>query len=275
MNNLNAKDIFNLVFNRSLFDFESYGVIFDRQIFSTDTQYYSLIINYHPQVIEDIKRVRNQIGIKLIPYPKDRNLDQLLKLVYEDIDKEYRLQIEKEVSKMQKKYSLSELWKLSLIVKILTDVLPIPPDEGKAVFHEPMMENRKVEMFAAIDYKKRITYPSIHILEKFDSKNEFYEWIGNNWDKISLQMNKLPKRKLQFTKMNLRSFYLGIWSYHLHEQKNMKWSEVIKLINSIEDQYPDFFGKNGQNTPSEIELSKLSSQTKDYLNKFYPLDFSE
>ena len=251
------------------------------------TVLYSLIINYHPEINKDINSLRDELTSKPLVYPFNSdtsflgNLGNVCELEFK-LKNSKRDHLTISVRDLSKKYRLyGKEWERALKVKILTGILPAIFDKDKINWYSPMNFPNKDENVVKvtgfftkrekkfIELAEKVDYPAIQITERLKSQNELIKWIKANWEStIQPEIERLPRRIKE--NASLFRFSIGLWFIKL-QRLGKSWKDIDKLVSRIEDDDPNFFGKDGKFTPNPIAKgSDFVYSAEKNLREFYP-----
>ncbi len=225
-----------------------------------------------------LKDIRNKAEIKIINYPKEIKLDDLIKLVFGNLNSNQQEILNNGICEILKIYNLSDCWSLSIRTAIETNVLLIPPNYGSIRFHFPLNkqinENKPKKISEIADnmnnHMERMRlmtetafYPAIYFTE--DMKiNKIIDWLKTNKLLIEEQLSKLPKHIKSKTKYSTIFWGQVVWI--LRQDGIKKWSKISKeaekLMYSTDDE-------DCMQVPDEIELRNFY---KSYLQQLKNLE---
>lgn len=297
--------IFNLLLNDKKLSFKVFRIPkYTEAIYTKNIIINSLILCFHPQVREDLKKVREHLGINIIPIKhvyKDKAGNKLGSFVgyasrvvhsglidNEKLDKTYRF-----AGGMAQRYKLNlRIYQRSLEIYLLTDKFPIPIDFSKfrfissgevekrwptkdISFLDGSEPSKHDYLMLDMAYSEYAGHSAIQLNGKINSKNEFFKWVTENWDEIKKDSNRFKETK-RFEDLDVDKFACGLWLWNLKENNNWNWNKIEKKISEITDKDDKFWGPDEDRYPPDrTKGAEFISSAKSYMKSFLASDLLE
>jgi len=274
------------IFNTKIFDLQSFGYYKGYPLFSQTTLIYSLVLNYHPKIKALIREKQELLEDFPYPYPEQRD-SKILYYIQKDLDDKITDFVDKASQEILNKLGWGRGWKDVIMVKIYTDIVPVPSEMFPFTFVEanqnafrseeenqeeikPLRDLAKSSVLsmamALVPRINNANFPFIAIKERLTSKKPLIDYINKNFDEIIKPATEiLPTRKHR--KADVERFMISLWMFELLHTQNKKPKEVEKMI---QEKDPDqtMYAKYDMTSTG---ISKLADEAKVKLGQIYPL----
>ncbi len=275
-----------LVLKEKLFDLESYGCHLGHPLYSDSTLLYSLALTYHPTINRLIKDKQKQLPSYPYSYPDKRDF-KILSCIQQPLDENVISLVDKSSTEILNKLEWGKGWKKPIMIKIYTNILPIPSEVYPFSFIGP---NRKIfkkeeesdEEAKVLNGPVRLSvfdslrelaprienshYPFIVIKERLKSKKSLIDFINENFDTLIKPASEiLPSRKHR--RADIERFMLAVWLFDLLHNQNRKPKEVSKMIEKEDPEQNLFIGYDMTSTG----ISKLADEARVKMGQIYPI----
>lgn len=276
----------NLVLPEKLFDLVSFGYFKNIPLYSSTTLIYSLALTYHPRIRSLIKEAQQHLPGFPYPYPTERDF-RLITYIQEPLDKDIRDYVFKASHEIVNKLGWNNRWEDIVMVKIYTDILPIPSemlqfnfvDANKRAFRKNDEPKESIKSLLDIPKSSALAvamelsaradnsnYPFIAIRERLTSKKPLIDYINRNFDTMIKPATEiLPNRKHK--QADVDRFMLSVWLFDLIHNRHLKPKQIDEMIEK-EDPDQQMFGKHDMTSTG---ISKLADEARVKLGEIFPL----
>lgn len=198
-----------------------------------------ILLAFHPRIQKFVNSTRNKLGIKTHNLKMESKSPQELfcHIKYDE-------KLETELKEFINRYQLDEHLHAQLGFYIQSGWIIVRPSEIAFIsggFPLPSeVDNEKVNENLNAGSRVFARYPSIHITRKPKSFTEFSNWLKDHWVELEKNFTAIPE---QFkNKASLERFTIGIWLWNLRDINGLSWDEIMKKIDQLEEEDPNFFG---------------------------------
>ncbi len=267
-----------ILFCKELFDLCGAYIIFCAPPkYSARVLAYSLLITFHPKMIEEKEKIRASLRLPIYKYNMPLSDINLLCLLEQPGVWEKRMDLERMVEEVLTKFNLQEEWSLPLKIKVLTGVLPTLTETLPLFFtnyYFPQLESPKAfnmppgmeKCGEFIGFRTR-KYPCLVITEAVRPET-IVKYVREKWkEEIEEKVEKLPKRFL--AKIDLERFSFGTWLLDSKDNERLNWNEIIDEIDKLDEADEHLFNAF-DGPPSRIDCQKIYDETKNYFMRFCP-----